>query len=198
VNAQGNPFSARRLRPGAVPFFFPPGLDAAALVERLRAAGWRGQVVGPHGSGKSTLLAALRLQLEAAGLDVHAAALHDGQSLPAGFWAALGKGRPGVVLLDGHEQLGVWARWRLRWACRRRGLGLVVTSHTDAGLPVLYRTEVTPEVARRVVAYLTAGTTATVADREVDDRLAVRGGNLREALFDLYDLHERRRDCGVV
>ena len=53
-----NPFSAHRLRPGALPCLFSSGQSAESLLERLRAAGGRGQIVGPHGSGKSTLLAA--------------------------------------------------------------------------------------------------------------------------------------------
>jgi hypothetical protein len=182
------------VRPGAVPFLFPPGEDAAALVDRLRAAGWRGQVVGPHGSGKSTLLAELRQRLEAVGCAVIVVVRHGGErALPAAFWAGIPKGRLVIVLIDGYEQLGVWTRWRLRFACWRRGLGLLVTSHMDTGLPDLYRTAVTPEVAVRVVGRLTAGAAALVKESEVIDRLAARDGNLREALFDLYDLHERSR-----
>ena len=54
-----NPFSTRRISPGAIPYVLPPGENAYALVDRLRQAGWWGEIVGPHGSGKSTLLATL-------------------------------------------------------------------------------------------------------------------------------------------
>jgi hypothetical protein len=191
-----NPFCARRVRPGAVPFFFPDTLSPAALVRRLREAGWRGQVIGPHGSGKSTLLAGLRPHLEAAGRELLPVVRHGGErSLPAGFWERLASlGPTGLVVVDGYEQLGAWSRWRLWRACRRRGLGLLVTAHAGVGLPLIHRTAVTPELALRVVGHLTVGSARLVGDGEVLARLAARGGNLREALFELYDLHERRRE----
>jgi hypothetical protein len=195
-----NPFSAGRVRPGAVPFFFPDALPPAALVRRLCEAGWRGQVIGPHGSGKSTLLAGLRPHLEAASRELLAVVRHGGErSLPTGFWEALASlGPAGLVVVDGYEQLGAWSRWRLWRACRRRGLGLLVTAHADVGLPLIHRTAVTPELALRVVGHLTAGSARLVGDAEVVARLAARGGNLREALFELYDLHERRRPDGPL
>src|SRR5437016_5663581 len=81
-----NPFSTRFVRPGALPFRFSAGQTAASLVARLHELHWRAQIVGPHGTGKSTLLAALLPEIEAAGQQVRAIALHDGQrSLPADF-----------------------------------------------------------------------------------------------------------------
>jgi hypothetical protein len=72
----------------------------------------------------------------------------------------------------------------------------VVTVHAPAGFPDLSRTAVTPEAAQAVVDHLTPpGPGCTVTPADVRERLAVRSGNLREALFDLYDLHERR-SCG--
>ncbi len=65
--AADNPFSTCRTRPGAIPYVFPPGQSAAALIERMRESGWRGQIVGPHGSGKSALLATLAPAIEASG-----------------------------------------------------------------------------------------------------------------------------------
>ena len=74
-----NPFATRHVRPGAIPYCFPAGVDARQLVERLAAAGWRGQIVGPHGSGKSTLLATLLRTIEQGGRRPLLIALHDGQ-----------------------------------------------------------------------------------------------------------------------
>ena len=194
----GNPFATRRVRPGALPFFFRAGESAAGLVERLRAAGWWGQIVGPHGTGKSTLLAALLPHLREAGCDPLLVVRHQGEgALPEE--AREVPRRPGdtghrrLLVIDGYEQLSWWAGWRVRHLCRAGGHGLLVSSHADAGLPVLYRTSVSRESARRVVAHLTAGAAPTVTEDEVTARLAARHGNLREALFDLYDLHERRR-----
>jgi hypothetical protein len=193
----GNPFATCRVRPGAVPFFFRDRESAADLVEQLRAAGWWGQIVGPHGTGKSTLLAALVPHLRGAGREPLLVVRRQGErALPREAREVLrNPGREGrrlLLVIDGYEQLSWWAAWRARRLCRGGGHGLLVTTHADAGLPDLYRTCVSREAAQRVVAHLTAGAASTVTDAEVAGRLAARAGNLREALFDLYDLHERR------
>ncbi|HJT77193.1 MAG TPA: hypothetical protein VJ739_08325 [Gemmataceae bacterium] len=194
---RGNPFATRWVRPGAIPYFFPEGVSAAGLVERLRQAGWRGQVVGRHGTGKSTLLAALLPELRRAGREPLSVALHDGtRRLPAEAWAGLAaaerQGRPLVMVIDGYEQLGRWERFCLRLRCRRHGHGLLVTAHGGVGLPPLYRTEVTPQTAGRVLDHLLREWGSGITHADLAGRLAVRRGNLREALFDLYDVAERR------
>jgi hypothetical protein len=98
-----------------------------------------------------------------------------------------------MIVIDGYEQLSPWNRFWIRRYSRRQGHGLLVTAHADMGFPELYRTEVTPEIALRVVAYLTPESERAVPPGEVISRLAVQGGDLRETLFDLYDLHERLR-----
>ena len=100
-------------------------------------------------------------------------------------------------MVDGYEQLGPWARFRARRLCRRLGLGLLVTSHRPVGLPPLANTGVSLETALWVVDYLTARGPAVVGRADVADRLAARGGDLREALFDLYALHESRAAAPV-
>jgi hypothetical protein len=166
-------------------------------VRRFAELGGRGAVHGPHGSGKSALLATLLPALRAAGYVPWQVALHDGQrTLAAEDWRTL-RGLPAgsVVAIDGYEQLGRLARWRVRWRCRRRGHGLLVTAHGPAGLPVLVRTEVSPALARRVIARLRPGVEAP-AESELSGRLRAWGGNLREVLFELYDEHERARRQG--
>jgi hypothetical protein len=190
-----NPFSAHRIQPSAVAFLFPPGTSADALVERLHAALWRGQIVGPHGSGKSTLLAALLSALQRAGHSTLSIALRDGQrKLPREFLAAARRSSPDLLAIDGYEQLGLWRRFMLGRLCRRRGLGLVVTSHRSAGLPDLFRTAVDARLAWRVVEQLQAGFPPLVTFDDVAERLARHPGDLRETLFDLYDLYTQRRD----
>jgi hypothetical protein len=195
----GNPFSVRRVRPGAAPYLFPDGLDAAALVRRLAALGWWAAVVGPHGSGKSTLLASIAPAVAAAGRTPWQVALHDGRRwLPEPAWRDLGGLTPGdavVAMIDGYEQLGWWARRRLRRLCRRRGCGLFVTAHRPVGLPVLLRTDVSPETARRVINRLRPGREAP-PEAELASRLKAWKGNFREVLFEMYDEHERTRRQG--
>jgi hypothetical protein len=199
--AGSNPFSTRFIRPGVIPFLFPPGLDAPGLVRALAVRGWRGAILGPHGSGKSTLLAALLPALREAGKEPVLVALHDGQrALPPEAWRDLRRRtgpRSRIAVIDGYEQLSCWQRWRLRRLCRHRGHGLLVTAHTPVGLPVLLRLCVTPQTAGRVVAQLLTAVPEAAAPRpgtaELAARLGRQSGNLREVLFQLYDDYERRR-----
>jgi len=196
-----NPFSASRIGPAKGGFLFPPGQSVEGLVDRLGAAAWRGQIVGPHGSGKSTLLAALLAALGRAGRRSLAVALHDHQRrLPRDFLAAARSGRFDLLAVDGYEQLGRWHRFLLGRLCRpRRGqlgrcrLGLVVTCHRPVGLPELFRTAVDPPLAWRVAGRLQEGFPPLVTFQDVADRLAAHHGDLRGTLFDLYDLFARLR-----
>jgi len=196
-----NPFRTACIRPGAMPYLFPPGENAESLVARLRQNGWRGEIVGPHGTGKSALLAALIPAVEQAGRSVLHIALHDGSGRR---WSRVvskidillqcsnaDSRRPAPLLaLDGYEQLSRWQRHCLARRCRRRGWGLLVTAHASTGLPPLWKTAATPELALRIVEQLTGGRPMPFSRAELAERLARRGGNLREMLFDLYDLYE--------
>ncbi len=193
-----NPFCSRRIRPGAVPFCFPSGVDVDNLLDRLRRNQWRGEIVGQHGSGKSTLLASILKAVEQAGRQAVCFELHDGQrSLPRDWQsktmtAALsGKA---MVVVDGYEQLSVWNRFRLKRYCRRRHLGLLVTSHADTGLPEIFRTSVSLEMTRQIVEQVMQNQQITIPSNFIADSLARHGGNIRELLFDLYDYFEQQRN----
>jgi hypothetical protein len=189
-----NHFSTRHIRPGAVPFLFPPGQSAEGLVELLRGKNWWGEIVGPHGSGKSSLLAAIIPALRDAGRSTLLVDLHDGQRrLPVDLRRIDGLGHDAVVIVDGYEQLSLWSRWRLRRFCRRRGLGLLVTSHQPAGFPLLFRTSTSPTLAQEIVRQLLQGRPELVDAAEVAQRFESRRGDLRELLFDLYDVYERQQ-----
>ncbi len=189
-----NPFSSRHVRPGATPFFFLPGQSAAGLIDLLRARGWRGEIVGPHGSGKSSLVASLLPAIRDAGRQPLLIELHDGQRrLPVDLRreAALHDGL--VVIVDGYEQLSFWSRVQLKRFCRRRGLGLLVTSHEPVGLPPLFRTNPTPALARQIVEFLLEGRPPLIDSEEIAQRFERHRGDLRELLFELYDVYEERR-----
>jgi hypothetical protein len=191
-----NPFASRRVRPGAIPFQFPHGVDATALVARLSRLGWRGAIIGPHGTGKSTLLAALSPEFARVGRDVRLLSLHDAQRrLPQGFLKGLPAKSPEIVVVDGYEQLNRWSRWRLDRRCRALGSGLLVTAHGPTGLPLLFRTAVDEKLAERIVDHLlgTYGNCPSVIDRDdVRRAWSKHGGNLRETFFDLYDTYQNR------
>jgi hypothetical protein len=198
-----NPFVSRRVQPGAIPYWFAGGECLTQLVERLRVARWRGQIIGLHGTGKSTLLETLVPELRRAGWEAARITLHDGQRfLPS---AAIGHLRqvergnqPCIVIVDGYEQLCRPSRWWLAWRCWRRAHGLLVTAHEDVGFPDIHCTHLTMETARHVLAHLTKERASPVTEHDLAFRLAARNGNLREALFDLYDLHEQRTRSGVA
>lgn len=187
---RSNPFSTRHVRPGAIPFRFPPGEDATTLTARLERQGWWGQVIGPHGSGKSTLLAALVLELRRH-RPVDVVELHqDDRRLPPTVWTM--PPASAVLVVDGYEQVSWWQRRRLQAHCRRSGLGLLVTAHRNLGLPDLYRTQVTLELAEAIVTGLVTDEQRTlVADVDLERELARHRGNLREVLFGLYDRCEQ-------
>ena len=194
-NSPSNPFSSRNVRPGAIPFLFSADEAPTQLVDRLRAADWWGEIVGPHGSGKSSLVAALAPHLAAADRHLLSISLHDGQRhlrAYAGDRAAVD--RRCLVIVDGYEQLSWFSRWRLKRLCRRRGCGLLVTSHGPVGFPRLYTMRPTLETAMQIVAGLVDLESGPIRRADVERLFAVRGGNLRDVLFDLYDLYEERRN----
>ena len=192
--ASENPFNTRHVRPGVITFVFPPGDNADALVDRLRQAGWCGEIVGEHGSGKSTLLATLTPAIERAGRRVVVVALHDRQRRPPpGVWSDAGLDCAAVLIVDGYEQLNRWSRLTLKRFCRRRGTGLVVTAHDSVGFPPLYQTIATASLVERIVGQLMCGREGLLTSEEVSECMSRHGGNLRETLFDLYDIYEQRR-----
>jgi molybdopterin-guanine dinucleotide biosynthesis protein len=191
----GNPFATRFVRPGAIPYLFRPGESLSVLIDRLAAAGWRGEITGPHGSGKSTLLAALIPAIERTGREVILVQLHDGERrLPRDAARRVrASTHPTVLVIDGYEQLPWWRRRWIEWRCRRRATGLLVTSHRSVGLPELARTRVEVAAAQQIVAQLLAGREEIIAPEELAECVARHGNDLRETLFDLYDLFELRR-----
>ncbi len=195
-----NPFSTSRVRPGAVQYVFPEGDSVQLMVDRLEAAAWRGEIVGAHGSGKSALLATLIPAIRRAGKNVLLLELHDGQRrLPIELKRLPLGGARSILIVDGYEQLGRWSRFRLRRRCRRHRLGLLITSHRPMGFPELHRPQPTAELARQIVEKLLAdkqfeGALLAEPDFEfVQKAFARHGGDMRETLFDLYDLYEQRR-----
>ncbi len=192
--ASENPFCTRRIRPGGLPFIFPPGQDAETLVARLRKNGWWGEITGAHGTGKSALLATLIPALERAGQRTLLVELHNQERrLPLDPDRRHCLHPFTILVVDGYEQLSRFGRWRLRRLCRRRGWGLLVTAHAPVGLPELFHAVATVELAGEIVRGLLAGQACPFRTAEVAESFARRRGDLREMLFDLYDLYERRR-----
>jgi hypothetical protein len=192
-----NPFATCWTRPGAIAFQFPDGSNRQSLVDRLAAHEWRGAIVGPHGSGKTTLLETLKLALLAAGVRVHAIALHDREHrLPRAFMRAIEpqpQARAAIVIVDGYEQLRWYERLRLARRCRRAKYGLLVTAHQLVSLPLLIRLAPDEKLVQRLVAKLAEQVSTSITRADVKASHACHGSNVRETFFELYDRHESRR-----
>jgi hypothetical protein len=98
-----------------------------------------------------------------------------------------------IAAIDGIEQLSAWSRMRLNRICKAQHAGLLVASHRAARLPVIYQTAIDVPRAWRVVERFQDGFLPLVRLSDLVERLAQRHNNLREALFDLYDIYEERR-----
>lgn len=194
VNASTNPFSTRWTRPGAIPYQFSERDSPEQLLQRLAGAGWRGAIVGPHGTGKSTLVHTLLPFLECAGRKPLLIQLHGGERrlrLSGQEWRKLGAGS--ILIVDGYEQLSRMSRVIVRSRCYLRDCGLLVTAHTDAGLPILVRTTGSEDTLQQLIAEHLPPHGGCIMPADIRDVFDRHQGNLREALFDLYDRFESRR-----
>lgn len=187
----GNPFATRYTRPGAIPPLDRHGipLDVATLASRFDAV-TAAAIEGPHGHGKSTLLFAIAATLHAAGRPVRIVRIRDWHDACTAGIAIATAPRTTTVFVDGWERLGLLAG-PLRLVARLLGRRLLVTSHRPAGLPVLWKCETSPALLRAIVARVPDHGGA-VNEMDIDAALQRHGGNIREALSDLYDTIEHR------
>jgi hypothetical protein len=189
VRARDNPFAVDRV----LAFRYrPQGWTWDELRSRLRELGYRAAIVGPHGSGKTTLLEDLEPRLAALGFRTRRLRLdRETPSFPAGYLdrELAGVGAADVILFDGAEQMNrlAWLRFRLRAA---RAGGLVVTSHTPGLLPTLVECTTTPHLLGEMVDTLIddrCGEGGGEFRADLPELFGRHGGNLREAVRELYD-----------
>jgi hypothetical protein len=186
MRARDNPFAVQRLR--SVPYRLS-GFTWEEMLERLAALRFRAALVGSHGRGKTTLLAELARRLAERGLRTRTVTLHEGdRRLSAAQRARLFRDLTlaDVVFLDGAEQLGRLAWLEVRTRSRAAG-GLVITSHRPGLLPTLHECRTTPGLLAGIVEDL-AGVDEAQRLPEAGELLARHGGNVRDALRELYDL----------
>jgi hypothetical protein len=225
---RSNPFSARYIRPGVISFIFPTAaesvdgksdargarlaeteassdndVNAERLVDRLEKLGARAEIVGPHGSGKSTLLASIIPVLGRRGAAVLDIALHDNQKrLPSEFLSEAKnlESTKAWLIIDGYEQLGQAARFRLKRLCEKKSLGRLVTTHRSQGFPLLFETGTNPDLARRIVDRMLhensnkgarGSAEQLLSEEDVLHAFEECNGDMRETLFSLYDRYEQ-------
>ena len=178
--ARDNPFAIHRVL--GERYRLAPA-EWSFLLGRLESLGRRAAIVGPHGSGKTTLLEDLGDRLETSGWHIHFLKLTAEQR------AALARAiilDPVIVLCDGAEQLSFLEWKRLRFRTRLAG-GLVITTHREGRLPTLHFCQTSPAVLSELAASL--GQLLTSAESAALH--ARHGGNVRNALRELYDMWSR-------
>ena len=189
-----NPFSTRYIRVGAIPALSEQGgpFDAPAVLAELAQIGGCGAFVGPHGSGKSTRLEACAQAAAAQGQQVCRIRLRR-------WWESLAAARRiamqpagALVCIDSLEVAGRLGISCLRGMARLRRVRLLATTHKPAGLPVLVECKTSLALLERVVEQLPAKG-GSISREDLRDAFVAADGNLREALFALYDLVEARR-----
>jgi len=183
MRARDNPFRTDQVL--RVRYRLPSG-TWDGLLDRLDALGRRATIVGPQGSGKTTLLEDLAPRLHARGftprdlrLDTETPEFEPG-ALDR-FFASL---HPrDVILFDGAEQLG-WLAWSRFERRSRAAAGLVITGHQPGRMPSLLETSTTPELLEGLIEEILGGPAPELRTRALFEK---HGGNLREALRELYD-----------
>ncbi|MEM8678458.1 MAG: ATP-binding protein [Planctomycetota bacterium] len=165
-------------------------MDVSQLTDRLVAGAYQGQICGAHVSGKSTLLMELQQELARRGIPVSRVDRPESQRamLTRRLWQA--RRARQVVVVDGFERLRDGERAVVTGMARWWQSGLLVTCHRRGTLPLLWETEVSLPVATAVVRHLTQDDAAAwaVASQQLETRLAAQRGDLRETLFELYDV----------
>jgi len=188
----GNPFATRFTRPGTIPPLDAAGrlLDLRRLAATARRLG-RSALEGPHGRGKSTVLLALVQELSAAGAAVEVVRVRVPRDAATALCVLATAPRGTMICIDGWERLGRSGALLAGLLARWRALGLVVTAHGRTGLPVLARCESTPELLAAIVDRLPSHH-GLIDRQDMADAHRRHDGDLREALYDLYDRFERR------
>jgi hypothetical protein len=186
VKAKDNPFSTDRL---LTLRYRPLGKPWDVLMRDLAALRYRAAIVGPEGSGKTTLLEDLGPRLREHGLfpSYFCAPQAAAVSIPPGITAFFRHLRErDVALIDSAERLSS-LQWAICRFCARGIGGLIITSHTEGRLPTLINCATTPALLRTLLHEL-LGDDARQLEGRVKRVFDKHEGNIRNALFEYYDL----------
>ncbi len=189
-----NPFATRYTRPGHVQPLNEDGsrFDADELLAQLAASGGCGGFVGPHGSGKSTRLEAVAAIAAERGMPVRRIRLRRRRDVFQAMWAVVTTQRGGLVCLDSLEQAGRLGTLWLRCLASLTGRQMLATSHTAMGLPTLVTCRTSTALLQRIVEQLPSHG-GGISEADLIEAFEASNGNLREALFVLYDRVETQK-----
>lgn len=186
IRAKDNPFGAQRLEAIG---YIPQDEPLEVICDRLKAMHCTAAVVGPHGSGKSTLLRKIQEVFDSEGCGTRRLFISRDVKLP---WKSVvqcvdSMRASEVLFFDGANHLPFWRFRRLRRMLRKRGLGLVMTSHTEGLLPTLIRCRTHAGLLADIVSRLLAD--ESIEHDRVETLFEAHKGNIRDCLWQLYDEH---------
>lgn len=179
-----NPYSSSLVEPARGGYIFTEPDGLRKLVDALRAARWRGELVGMKGAGKSTLLTDICGQLSAEGTTYCRWQIRSDSRLPPKRWLSDARACQ-VVVIDGAEALLPGLLAAARFATRLTGKGLLVTTHRPVGVGLTVPVSPNPVALATKVAALTDQPVGYLP-AEMAEHLQRHSGNAREVLFDLY------------
>jgi energy-coupling factor transporter ATP-binding protein EcfA2 len=204
-----NPFSTRYVQPGRISFQLRDGVTIEQLFDRfLQIPTRRAAIVGPHGSGKSSLLETMRKSIPSQyAVDAHRLSSESTRRDRTGARWELASQRWGtqtIVIVDGFEQVGWWAQYRLRQLVRNHESRLLITTHSPIRrFPLLWMTQRAVDDDDYVLRQLLIGyddSDKSTKITEIDEAMIrwreVRlrhPTDMREALMEMYDWWEQKK-----
>ena len=184
IRAMDNPFRAQRL--DAIGYI-PQNESLGAICDRLEMMENTAAIVGPHGSGKSTLLREIQTQFDSAGY--RTCKLFISRDVKLAWKVVIecleSMQENDVLFFDGANHLPFWRFHQLKRLIRKRGLGLVMTSHSEGLLPTLVQCRTNVELLAEIVRDLLPD--EPVELWKIKALFHAHDGNIRDCLWKLYD-----------
>ena len=192
MRARDNPYTVQHIHRLRYRMTEPEWVELLVRCEKLR---FRGALVGPHGHGKTTLLNELSNRLSSNGWRVRRETLHRGdRRIPEitkdHLLAELSSND--LVVLDGAEQLDR-REWRWFRHATRQGGGLLITSHRRGLLPTLKQCGTSSQLLAELMNELHCS--VECRQPSAAELWKRHHGNVREALWELYDWHAQETNC---
>ena len=189
--ARENPFRLDKIRRLD---FRLNGYTWDSLWDKLSEMNFRAAIVGGHGSGKTTLLEKLQPKITAKGYKTKMAfANQDKPYLRSDLKMILADmDNWDICLLDGADHLPAFSFRSLKQAFIKADKGLIITVHKPSKLPTLIKCSPDLELFKDIISELLRDHPLPT-DQEISLIYNCHRGNLREALWDMYDIWAERK-----